>query len=323
VTYSCLRLPETVRPASYRLFRWQDQGFDGAIARALPGDPGQWLHALPGQALETFGAARRQGIGTVLNHASGPVRQQLALVEEEYRRAAVEPDCHHGYDAAYFMREEAEYALADRHCAASSIVRKQLIAAGVVPEKIWVVPYGADPDRFHPPTARQTRDPCLVVYAGQLTLRKGLRLAFAALTKVRRSLPITFDLYGPVNPDIRSTLAKVACEPWIVLRGPVSQSALADVFRQASVLVLPSWEEAFGLVIVQALNCGLPCVVSDRVGAADLIEHRRNGSIFPAGNSGALAEEIAWWLQNPPASSFLPLTWDGPAQHLIELSQSV
>jgi glycosyltransferase involved in cell wall biosynthesis len=76
-------------------------------------------------------------------------------------------------------------------------------------------------------------------------------------------------------------------------------------------------------VVVQALNCGLPCVVSDRVGAADLIEHHRNGSIFPAGDSGALAEEIAWWLRNPPASSFPPLTWDGPAQRLIELSQSI
>ena len=319
-TYAALRLPHGLRPADHRLFRWQDEGFDKAVARALGGDPSQMLHALPGQALETFRAAHREGITTILNHACGPVRQQLALLEEEYRRAGIEQAAHHSFNASYLAREAAEYSLADRHCVASSVVRRQLLAAGIPEEKIWIVPYGADPARFHPPESGDRRDPLKVVYAGQMTLRKGLRIALAGLRSVRNSVPVTFDLYGSVSPDFTATMLNAQREEWVSFKGPVSQHALADIFRKAAVLVLPSWEEAFGLVVVQALNCGLPCVVSDRVGAADLIQHRRNGSIFPAGDDGALAREVSWWLEHRSSFEFMPFHWEDPARRLLALS---
>jgi glycosyltransferase involved in cell wall biosynthesis len=73
-------------------------------------------------------------------------------------------------------------------------------------------------------------------------------------------------------------------------------------------------------VVVQALNCGLPCIVSDRVGAGDLIAHRRNGSIFPAGDADALATEIAWWAEHPDAFQFRPHRWDEAARQLVGFS---
>ncbi|HVS53811.1 MAG TPA: glycosyltransferase family 4 protein [Opitutaceae bacterium] len=320
VTYGALRLPAALRPAPHRLFRWQDAGFDRAVGQQLAAEDGGTIHAMPGQALETFRRAQSLGIGAVLNHASGPVRAQLALVREEYDRAGVAFDASHGFDAAYFAREDAEYALAGRHCVASSIVRTQLVSAGIPAERIWVVPYGADPERFSPPSDNDPRELRRVVYAGQLTLRKGLRIALAALEEVRRSVPVTFDLYGPANRDVASLVQEMQRHEWIHLHGAVDQRALAEVFRRGTLLVLPSWEEAFGLVVVQALNCGLPCIVSDRVGAADLIVHRRNGSIFPAGDTQALAAEIAWWLEHPATYRAERIDWHAPAQRLLELS---
>lgn len=322
VTYGLLRLPRPLRPPAHRLFRWQDAGFDRAVAQAVGADPAQFLHAMPGQARETFRTAREQGIGTVLNHASGPVRQQLALVAEEYRRVGIAPEAHHGFDATYFQREETEYALADRHCVASTIVQRQLVAAGVSPDRIWVVPYAADAARFFPPPPGALRDPMRVVFAGQVSLRKGLRAAFSALAKLRAAQPFTLELYGPVAPEMTSTLAPLEHLPWLKLRGPVDQRTLGAVFRGAGMLVLPSWEEAFGLVVVQALSCGLPCIVSDRVGAGDLIEHRRNGSIFPAGDEAALAREIAWWSEHQGAFTPIAHTWELCARRLLDLSTS-
>ena len=158
VTYGCLRLPAALRPSAHRLFRWQDLGFDRAVARVLEAAGGASIHAMPGQALATFRRARELGMLTVLNHASGPVRQRLAMIEDEYRRAGLDLAQHHGYDSAYFAREDAEYAAADYHCAASSIVRAQLEAAGVPPNRIWVVPYAADPAVFFP-RRRRVREP--------------------------------------------------------------------------------------------------------------------------------------------------------------------
>jgi len=320
ITYGCLRLPRALRPAPHRFFRWQDQGFDRATARHLARKDGSSLHAMPGQALATFRRARELGITTVLNHASGPVRQQLALIEEEYRRAGLDPTEHHGFDAAYFAREDQEYAMADYHCAASSIVRRQLVDAGIAPEKIWVVPYAADERRFRRPPAGSLRDANRIIYAGQLTQRKGLRVLFAAVRRLREARPVTLDLYGPVRSDILPDLDPIRHEPWLTVHGAVGQEQLAAAFHRAAVLALPSWEEGFGLVVPQALNCGLPCVVSDRVGAADLIRPRVNGAVFPVGDADALARELDWWLHHPEAFSSPALTWHECALRLRALT---
>jgi glycosyltransferase involved in cell wall biosynthesis len=63
-------------------------------------------------------------------------------------------------------------------------------------------------------------------------------------------------------------------------------------------LVLPSAEEAFGLVVVQALQCGVPCLVSDRVGAKDLIRPGQTGDIFPFGDVDSLGDLLIKWEQN-------------------------
>lgn len=318
VTYGALRLPMALRPAPHRLFRWQDQGFDRATAKSLVRTDGDSVHAMPGQSLQTFRRARELGLTTVLNHATGPVRLQLALLESEYRRAGLNPADHHGFDAAYFAREEQEYALADFHCAASSVVKAQLVSVGVPAERVWVVPYSADETLFYPPTESSDRDPLAIVYAGQLTQRKGLRVLFDAVQRIRASRPVTLDLYGPERADIRPDLDPLRSQTWLRIHSPVSQTRLADIFRRSTVLVLPSWEEGFGLVVPQALHCGLPCIVTDRVGAADLITPRGNGSVFPAGDVSALAAELDWWLSHRQAFTTRNLSWQDCAQQLLK-----
>lgn len=56
------------------------------------------------------------------------------------------------------------------------------------------------------------------------------------------------------------------------------------------------------------------------MGAKDLIEHRKNGSIFPSGDAKALAEELVWWRTHPQQATRL-YPWEEPARKLIELSQ--
>jgi starch synthase len=318
VTYSLLRAPAALRPANARLFRWQDEGFDRAVARDLAHAPAGIVHAMPGQARETFRAAKALGMATCLNHATGPVRQQLRALEPEWARAGLTPTQVHRFDAAYFAREEEEYALAEWHCVASQLVRDQLIAEGIAAEKIWVVPYGADPVVFHPPAAGTPRPKRRIVFAGQLTLRKGLRTLFDALERPGIPPDVQLDCYGPVNADMHGELAAIRDRSRIRVHGPVSQTVLAHELRCATLLVLPSWEEGFGLVVPQALNCGVPCVVSDRVGAKDLITPRGNGSVFAAGDAAALAAEIAWWLAHPEQFTFCLHGWDVPARQLLQ-----
>lgn len=318
VVYGLLKYaPSWCRPETKRLFRWQDQGFDRWVGRHL--EVAEFIHAMPGQALATFRAARKRGIWTVLNHATGPVRAWVRIMQPEYARIGVELTDVCPYDTAYFEREAEEYALADFHCAASSVVREQLIAEGIDAAKIWQVPYGADASVFSADGARIS-DALRIVFAGQVGLRKGLKTLLDALALAERP-EWSVDFYGAVLPEARHDLERYAGATPLKFQGAVSQGALAEAFRGGSVLVLPSLEEGFGLVVPQALNCGLPCIVSDRTGAKDLIRPGENGAIVPVQDATALAAELQRWAANPRRVEEKHL-WERPARTLVAYSQA-
>jgi len=319
VTYGLLKFaPPRFRPAPRSLYLWQDHGFDRWAARAL--EPCDFVHGIPGQCLHTFRSAHRRQIVPILNHATGPVRQWIELLRPEYERAGIDVARLWPYDDAYFKREAGEYALADFHCVASTIVRDQLVAEGIDESRIWVVPYGADSSIFHS-DGRQNPQRFSIAFAGQLSLRKGLRVLLETLERAGpRDWQV--DLYGQIAEEAQPLLAAYNGRIPLHRHGPRSQPELAEAFRRSSVLVLPSIEDGFALVVPQALNCGLPCLVSDRVGARDLLENRRNGSIVAYDQPDALLEELRWWEEHPrfPADLF---DWEHPAERLLALSQSV
>ena len=316
VVYGLLKfVPESLRPSSRSLFLWQDHGFDRWVGAHL--ERADFIHAMPGQCLETFRAARRLGIRTVLNHATGPVRAWVRIMEPEYARAGLRLAEVCPYDDAYFSREEEEYALSDWHCAASTIVRDQLLASGIAREKIWVVPYGSDQRLFFPSESAPPRE-FRIVFAGQVGLRKGIKTLLDALTLAGRE-SWRVDFYGAVLGEARAELAAYRGHVPLEFHGPVAQAQLGEAFRRSAVLVLPSLEEGFGLVVPQALSCGVPCLVSDRVGAKDLIRRGENGSIFPVKDASALAAELAWWADHPCRTSEVH-RWGEPARRLLAWS---
>jgi glycosyltransferase involved in cell wall biosynthesis len=318
IVYGMLKhVPASMRPSNRKLFRWQDYGFDRWVGRNL--ESCNFVHAMPGQALETFRGAARRGVRRVLNHATGPVRDWVRIMEPEYARVGLRLLDFQPYDASYFAREDEEYALADFHCAASSVVAQQLAARGIPKDRIWTVPYGADDRIFRPKSGKRPRDFC-IAFAGQLCLRKGMKTLLDALTLVGRpNWQVHF--FGGDNGETAKDFSAYRGAPQILLHGAVSQTELADGLRQCAVTVLPSFEEGFGLVVPQSLNCGTPVIVSDRVGAKDLIHQRENGSIFPAGDAALLAAELLWWSQNPdrPRKKY---PWNGPARTLLAYSKA-
>jgi glycosyltransferase involved in cell wall biosynthesis len=321
VVYGLLKhVPGWARPSSRRLFLWQDMGFDRSVGRHLEGC--DFIHAMPGQARQTFRAAKKLGVRTVLNHATGPMREWVKIMRPEYERVGLRLEEVCPNDAAYFAREDEEYALADFHCAASTVVRDQLIGLGIPRERVWVVPYGADtgaPVFVRKPGEETPRD-FRLLFAGQIGVRKGLKTLLGALTLAGRP-EWRVDFIGARLAESAQDFAAYQGPVPLHFHGAVSQERLALAMRESSVLVLPSIEEGFGLVVPQALNCGCPCVVSDRVGGKDLVRHRDNGSIFPVGDAAALATELAWWAENPRRTTD-GFTWTAGARTLIAESEA-
>ena len=164
----------------------------------------------------------------------------------------------------------------------SSLARDSFVEAGVDANRIAILPLGVNLDRFHPGLSqrivryRARFDLCSLVMS---LLRKAwtslLRLA-ANWQEIRFRLSWLWPVLMRIERHLIEELRRYG-----ELIGRVSNGELGDVYRRASCLVLPSRFDLFGQVVVEAMACGLPVIVSENVGARDLVESGTNGWVIP------------------------------------------
>jgi glycosyltransferase involved in cell wall biosynthesis len=315
VTYGMQRLPEALRIEDERMFRWQDDGFDRAVAGVIKGSG--FIHGLPRQCRDTFARAREIGLTTVVNHASGPLAQQRALLLPEYERAGLDMESVSPLPESLQQRLADEMQLADFHCVASTVVRDQLVADGVPADRIWIVPYGADQQLF-PKRPDVPAGPFRIGFAGRQSLRKGVHYLLKALEQTD-SEGWELHCFGMQFAETREDFRSYRGKAHVRQRGSLSQAAFSEALGDLHVLVLPSVEEAFGLVVVQALQRGVPCIVSDRVGAKDLIREGETGSEVPFGETGPLMAALQFWHENRVTVPDM-FPWSQSAERLVEVA---
>ena len=119
----------------------------------------------------------------------------------------------------------------------------------------------------------------------------------------RANVPNSYLVFAGDGP-LRTSIEQRACELGVSERvrilGFVNQSQLPSVYCAADLLVLPSLYEPFGFVVNEAMLCGCPAAVSDRVGAKyDLVRQGETGYVFPAGDVDALAAILRDVLSDP------------------------
>ena len=159
---------------------------------------------------------------------------------------------------------------------------------------IMNIPYFCDLAAFRAAATRKemrTKKTVDVLFSGQLIERKGVDLLLTAFAQAAAVIPnLHLQLLG-TGPAAES-LAKQADQDFrdrVHFLGFHQPEAIPDIFAAADIFVLPSRHDGWGVVVNEALGAGLPIIVSDRVGARDLVESGRNGFIIPAGDIAGLA----------------------------------
>ena len=272
---------------------WQASLFDGLASRLLPDC--DIVAAWSGYARATLGRARRRGIRTVLKRGSSHIAVQEALLRDEFERW--------GYHAAAVdermrRRELEEYALADRITVPSTFARRTFLEQGFAAERVWVTPDGVDLDYFRPAPARPPETGKLrVLFAGGISLRKGVQYLMEAAKLLGPKAQLEIVLAGGLMEGGRECLEKYA--GGYDYRGFVSQAELRELYWQSSALVLPSIEEGFGVVIAEAMACGLPVIASENTGGPDLIRDGVDGYLAPARDVEALAARLLALCEQP------------------------
>jgi glycosyltransferase involved in cell wall biosynthesis len=105
---------------------------------------------------------------------------------------------------------------------------------------------------------------------------------------------------GPLRPHLEEETRSLGLNGNVQFLGFANQTQLPEVYVASDIMVLPSDYEPFGVVVNEAMLCGCPVVVSDRVGAGyDLINQRENGFVFPFGDIASLAAILKDALKDP------------------------
>jgi alpha-maltose-1-phosphate synthase len=152
---------------------------------------------------------------------------------------------------------------------------------------VALAPYGVDLDYWHPNSAPRPEGPLRFLYVGQCSIRKGIPLLLDAWAAA--DLPdAQLDLVGGwhLAEHVLGRLPR-----GVVYRGPSAREALRRHYQQADVFILPSYFEGFGLVILEAMACGLPVIASDATAGPDLFAGEE-GLVFPVGNRDRLVEAL-------------------------------
>lgn len=151
------------------------------------------------------------------------------------------------------------------------------------------------------------------LFAGKLQAKKhpldlleALRLALANPSTPRLHLLLVGS--GELEQACRAFVA--SCALPVSFAGFLNQGEITDAYVAADALVLPSDNgETWGLVVNEAMACGLPAIVSDQVGCAeDLIEAGQTGALFPCRDVKALAQSLRSMAADPAGAARMGMT---------------
>jgi glycosyltransferase involved in cell wall biosynthesis len=272
-----------------RACAWHDQ----IVARRIEKMAGEIdvIHAWPLGALETLRVAKRLGIPTVLERCNAHTGFAMEVVQKECERVGVElpPDHEHAFNAEKLHKEEEEYRLATQLLCPSEFVVKTFLERGFEKEQLARHIYGYD-ERVYYPSA-EPRDPkcgLTMLFVGVCAVRKGVHYALEAWLKSPASKNGTFLIAGEFLPAYQEKLAPMLAHPSVKVLG--HRNDVAELMRRSDILILPSIEEGFGLVIAEAMGSG--CVPLASEACTEICSHMKTGLMHRIGDIEALAQHI-------------------------------
>lgn len=210
---------------------------------------------------------------------------------------------------------------ADAFVSLSSEISHELNQAGIPPHQVWTIPNSVDVDKFHPVSdlvranlrskLGLPEDKKIVVYTGRLLTTKGLPPLLAVWKDIQPAHPnVKLLIVGGGSKDIHD------CEDYLhsfVKNNQLSDSVhftgdvnnVDEYLKAADVFVFPTWNEAFGISLIEAMACGLPVIATPTGGPKDIVTDEENGLFAEFGNFEQLKQAIETLVASAPKANAL------------------
>lgn len=284
--------------------------------------------------------AREEGRGYDLMHAhywlsgiaSLPVALELGipLVQSFHTLAALKNANLPGADepvirvrSETFLANQADALIASSSAEATALIDQ----VGAPADRTWIIPPGVDLERFapRPPSAQERvrralgleRDRPIVVIAGRVQPLKGHELAVRALAELHalRGWAPLLVVAGEVTPgeqEFATMLRALAADLGVVADvrfvGALDRDTIAELLAAASVTIVPSYSETFGMIALESAASGTPVIGFRSGGLSESIEEGVSGITLGTRDPRYWATEIAIMIENEERRSTMQLT---------------
>ncbi|MEP6715440.1 MAG: glycosyltransferase family 4 protein [Terriglobia bacterium] len=250
------------------------------------------VHTWPMGALRTLKVARQLGVPTVLERPNANTRFAYEAVDRECQRlgVALPPGHEHAYNADILRIEEEEYQLADGLLCPSDFVVKTFLDHGFEARQLVRHSYGFDEKTYYPDLCpRPANQGLATLFVGVCAVRKGVHFALEAWLSSPACENGTFQIAGEFLPAYLEKLRPMLSHPSVKVLG--HRNDVPELMRASDVLILPSIEEGFGLVIADAIGSGCVPLASDA--CTEICRHMETGLVHPVGDVKTLAGHIS------------------------------
>jgi glycosyltransferase involved in cell wall biosynthesis len=171
------------------------------------------------------------------------------------------------------------------------------------PVAVTFIPNGVDPDRFQPP-AQRPPEPFRFLFVGRLNDQKDVGLLLAAVAELSHSAKRPFRLSivgdGPLRGSLRQRATSLGIDGLVDWLDWLPREQMPSIYQSAHCVVNPSHYEGMPNVILEAMACAIPVIVSDVAGNRDVVEDGKSGMVVPRDSREGLVKAMARALREQP-----------------------
>jgi len=210
----------------------------------------------------------------------------------------------HGIDVNFLKKYHLNRVIlkhvADYYISITRQMERDLVELGISRSRIMYLPNAVNGELFRPHGGKEDN---LLLFVGRISFEKGLHVLLDSLRDLKKSVSLV--IIGPATSlnyykDILKRIEKEnqRGKHRITYLGALDQPEVAKWCQKASILILPSFYEAFPVVILEALSCETPVIATPVGGIPELVRDYENGFLIPPNNPLKLAEAIEYLLDN-------------------------
>ena len=215
-----------------------------------------------------------------------------------------------------------EFSLCDYLLVPSVFVYKSFVDQGFSEKNLILLPYGLDVIRDEPVVVDLPKSKISILVVGGIGCRKGQKyIVQASRELISDGIQVSLTLLGRADKLYVDKYMSDQ-DKFINYIDHVDNNEMCDFMRRYDVLVLPSIEDGFGIVVAEAISAGVPVVVSSNAGSADLVEDGVNGFVFTAADGGSLAAVLRECLgRRFYVAAPMGWEWEGYADDIAQISR--